>query len=409
MLRRNPREKYAQTPGGRLRALDGLRGIAALVVVAYHSATTWTTYALEAQRAIPAGDPSQPLWWITATPLSLFFSGGEAVLVFFALSGVAVILPVLKRGTTFDWIAYYPRRVVRILLPAAASVVLAAIWAYATANAAGRLIEQVNPVLRSNLPTELRWQIFVRSLDVTSGEMAVNSPLWSLNWEMWFSMALPLFAIAAFIIRGRWAVLVAVASVALSWLGYQTNALAFAYLAPFLIGALIAGNLSALREWAGRLNASRLGVPAWLGIVLFALFCIGLPSWTYAWTGTTETWAKVVGGAPSIGAGLLVLAALLCRPVGAFLETRIVQWLGTISFSLYLVHLPILSTVGILVGTDHWVRAIAIGVPIALIVAVLFQRFVEAPSHRLSKKVGSAISARVHARSDAAKAEASAS
>lgn len=408
MLRTTPREKTVTNPGGRLHALDGLRGIAALIVVAYHAATTWTLYALEVQRAIPTGDAFSPLWWITATPLSLFFAGGEAVLVFFALSGMAVILPVLKRGTAFDWIAYYPRRVVRILLPAAASVVLAAVWAFSTANVAGRLIEQPNPVLRSNIPMVLNWQPFVRSLDVSSGEMSVNSPLWSLNWEMWFSMALPLFAIAAFLIRGRWAIWTAVAGVAVSWLGYQVNALAFAYLAPFLIGALVAGNLTALRAWAARVNASRGGLLLWAGIIVFALFCIGLPSWTYAWTGTTETWAKYTGGFTTIGAGLLVVAAILCRPVGAFLETRPIQWLGKISFSLYLVHLPILSTVGVIVGTDHWVRATAIAVPIAFVVAILFQRFVEAPSHILSKRIGSSISAKVRARSDAAKAEAAA-
>src|SRR4051812_11447586 len=64
------------------------------------------------------------LWWFTATPLKVLSAGGEAVTVFFVLSGVVLTLPVLSR-VDFDWVAYYPRRVVRLYVPAAVSVLFA--------------------------------------------------------------------------------------------------------------------------------------------------------------------------------------------------------------------------------------------------------------------------------------------
>jgi peptidoglycan/LPS O-acetylase OafA/YrhL len=66
----------------------------------------------------------------------------------------------------------------------------------------------------------------------------------------------------------------------------------------------------------------------------------------------------------------------------------VVQWLGRISFSLYLTHDPIVVAVNTLlpIGMAWWTPVIAI--PLALVVAVLFFRFVEAPAHRLAKQVG---------------------
>jgi peptidoglycan/LPS O-acetylase OafA/YrhL len=373
---------------GRLRSLDGLRGVAALVVVMYHAVTTWTPFALEARRLIPAGPPGTALWWLSATPLSLAVSGGQAVIVFFVLSGIAMTLPVLKRPH-FDWWAYYPRRTVRLLLPATASVVLAAIYAYATI---GMRVPQANPALNTDLPMTVRWESFIRAIDLTNGELTVNSVLWSLNWEMWFSMALPLFVAFAFLVRGRWALGAAIVSLVVSWLGSQTNSLALAYQAPFFCGALIAGNFSALRAVADSLRRRRLDLVLGALLVALSLSALALGDWAFAWNLPPN---RVTGAFTPTGAVLLVLAALFWRPGRFFLETRPLQWLGKISFSLYLVHLPLMSAAIAVFGADHWVRANAVAIPAAFVVAIFFFRFVEKPSHVLSKRVGAFVSAAV--------------
>ena len=110
---------------GRLSSLDGLRGIAALIVVAHHASLL--VPAISAAYLTPGGGPvaGSVAWWFTYTPLKLLTAGPEAVIVFFVLSGFVLTLPLLS-GRPFDWMAYYPRRIVRIGLPTLCSLLFAA-------------------------------------------------------------------------------------------------------------------------------------------------------------------------------------------------------------------------------------------------------------------------------------------
>ncbi|HEX3679420.1 MAG TPA: acyltransferase family protein [Galbitalea sp.] len=66
-------------------ALDGLRGIAALVVVFHHVYQIARPFLEPTTHAWAVGT----LWWfISATPIKLLSAGSESVLVFFVLSGV---------------------------------------------------------------------------------------------------------------------------------------------------------------------------------------------------------------------------------------------------------------------------------------------------------------------------------
>jgi peptidoglycan/LPS O-acetylase OafA/YrhL len=88
-----------------------------------------------------------------------------------------------------------------------------------------------------------------------------------------------------------------------------------------------------------------------------------------------------------------VLCAIVFRPARSGLSTRAPQWLGKVSFSLYLTHLPILVALVYLFGDQNWGLVAAVGIPVSVAVAWLFNRFVEAPSHRLAKRVGRLVSA----------------
>ena len=79
---------------GRLAALDGLRGIAALVVVFHHIYQIARPFIEPTTHAWAVGS----LWWfISSTPIKLLSAGSESVLVFFVLSGLVVPLPLLAR------------------------------------------------------------------------------------------------------------------------------------------------------------------------------------------------------------------------------------------------------------------------------------------------------------------------
>src|SRR3569623_1763721 len=111
---------------GRIRALDGLRGIAALVVVIHHALLIHPTRELQyevGQRGPAMGTAQR---WFTSTPLHLVWAGGEAVLVFFVLSGLVLALPYLNGVRAPLWERYFARGIVRRFLPGFAAVFLAA-------------------------------------------------------------------------------------------------------------------------------------------------------------------------------------------------------------------------------------------------------------------------------------------
>ena len=115
-------DSAAPQPKVRLTALDGLRGLAAFVVVLHHI-TLIATPLIQ-----PAAGTTAPLfglwWWLENTPLKLLSAGRESVLVFFVLSGVVVVLPALKR-VDFSWPGLIASRLIRLLLPAWAAIALA--------------------------------------------------------------------------------------------------------------------------------------------------------------------------------------------------------------------------------------------------------------------------------------------
>ena len=110
-------------------------------------------------------------------------------------------------------------------------------------------------------------------------------------------------------------------------------------------------------------------------------------------------WTFLAVGAPhkdTIGRPLEVLGACLAvfivvewSRARQWAERPSIQWLGTRSFSLYLVHEPIVVSAAFLFlrPTDP-LPTLLVGVPLALAVAEVFHRLVEAPSHRLSRRAG---------------------
>ncbi|WP_226360244.1 acyltransferase family protein [Pseudonocardia sp. ICBG1142] len=90
-----------------------------------------------------------------------------------------------------------------------------------------------------------------------------------------------------------------------------------------------------------------------------------------------------------VGALLLVVAALCRPPVLRVLERPWVQWLGSRSFSLYLIHdAVVISTVLLFGGRPPVWLTVLVAVPVALVVAEVFFRVAERPAHRLARRIG---------------------
>ncbi|WP_374113148.1 acyltransferase family protein [Leifsonia shinshuensis] len=151
----------------------------------------------------------------------------------------------------------------------------------------------------------------------------LNSPLWSLTWEVWFSLLMPLMFVLIRLTR------------------------------------------------ANRCSPSLIAPAGWGPLAAFAylLSFVGV---------------------------LTIVALAFASPARRPLEARPVQWVGKRSFSLYLVHEPILVAAALLVGVSGWWPWVPIAValvPAILLVAALFYRVVEQPSIGLSRRVGRLLAA----------------
>ena len=370
----------------RLNALDGLRGIAALAVVGYH--------LLLASPSIADGNgypiPGTPRWWIEFSPLKIFTAGPEAVLVFFVLSGLVLVLPVVRRPG-FDWLGYFPRRALRLGLPVVASIVFAAALILVHPQTVG---PQVSSWVGSSSVPNLSLGLFVQSLDVLAAYNLLNNPLWTLRWELIFSLALPIYVYIAVRASRHW-VLCAVATFLLVVLGAYTGSSYLQVLPLFFAGAVIAVHLDAVRAWAQSRQATVLHQLAWGALLLGGLMLLISPRLLAGVIGGQPELTSLTSGLTMVGAVVVVLGSFLWRPAAAALTIAPSHWLGRVSFSLYLVHVPILIAVANVIGPGgaQWVAIIAITLPLSLVVAELFYRFVEMPAHRLSKRVGANASA----------------
>ena len=322
-------------------------------------------------------------WAIQSTPLKIFSAGAEAVLVFFVLSGMVLMLPLL-RTPRFDWIKFYPQRVIRLYLPVVASVVLSAILILVHPQLVGA---QVSEWVGAHSFKALSFTDFIRSLDLFERRNLLNNPLWTLRWELIFSLCLPLFFLCAVLWQRRWALCLGACTLVV-WLGIATNTPALEFLPVFFGGCLLAMKSDDLKSWAQSMRGARFANLAWFSVLCVALSILLL----HRMIGPLFpdlVWPRQLAFALSfLGAILVVAVSFLWEPAIRMLSMKPVRWLGRISFSLYLVHVPIIYFYANLFGPGKWPETAAAALVTSLLVAELFVRVVERPANRLAKLVG---------------------
>ena len=83
----------------------------------------------------------------------------------------------------------------------------------------------------------------------------------------------------------------------------------------------------------------------------------------------------------------MVVVALTCSVVSDLLSTPPVRWLGRISFSLYLTHLPVRDWIVPYIPVQGLLRPVVL-FALCLLAAEAFYLAVERPATRLSRRLG---------------------
>ncbi|HTR17119.1 MAG TPA: acyltransferase [Acetobacteraceae bacterium] len=382
----------------RLEVLDSVRGIAAFIVVIHHcllTLPTFSDYFFSTWRTQSATTFEVLMF---DTPLRLLWDGYEAVTLFYVLSSLVLALPWVE-GRPPTYRVFITKRICRIWLPYLVAIMTAALLAsllQLPAPIAG-LSEWLNTMTWSHPVTGA---VLLDQALMGGHTNFVNGVVHSLVWEMRVSIIFPLLVLPIV----RWRLMGAgVAVVALSAVVVIVRLLQFgtdtrlglgqsdtflgvigktAYYGYFFVpGALIAVYLAPIRR-------ALTAMPGWLRA---GILVAGLGTIANHWTRMHIAQEVMVG----IGASILIIAALAPGQIERVLSARPLRWLGEISYSLYLVHLPLLLGGVILLHGVVPLWAILVSVPpLALPLGWAFHRLVAAPSAQLGHRIGRRLSTR---------------
>lgn len=305
LLRSVPRIPRELEHGGesRFAGIDGLRGYLAFGVFVHHSIITW----IFLQTGVMDFPPSN------------FYSqlGQGSVALFFMITGFLFWNRLLTHGRQHDWLAFAVSRLFRLYplyLPLMLTVFVCVFYLqdWELKDSGTQLIGQT-----------LAWLIFDRP-DVNQYHqtgMLISNVTWTLGYEVFFYLALPLAAMV-FIYRGGWmqTVLCLIGIYTLYQVVGWEHSLKKHFLASFLGGIAAA-------YWIRR--------PQWVAWSLSPLAgIIALLALAIAFTAFNRAF--------NLGALLLLSLFFVIVASGntlfGALRPRSIRWLGEISYSTYLLH-----------------------------------------------------------------------
>jgi len=337
--------------------LDGLRGIAAMIVVAYH-AFLFTGYQGDAAEAMP-------IWY------QVIGFGYVGVAIFIVLSGYVLMLPVALsndftlRGGTWSFIK---RRARRILPPYYAAL------AFSLALIAAIPLMQTPSGTAWDSKLPVTWDSIVAHVLLIhdfspAWILKINGPMWSvaLEWQIYFLMALVLLPlwrrVRPELIVGALLVLTIVPAVIDVGAGVH----------PWFIA------LFAVGMWAAQLTLSPTRLPGMGYVALALLVATPIAAWAAGVAGMArDGFAETMAGL-AVAAGLIWLGRreMSARPtrVAHFLKSRPMLFLGLISYSVYLFHSPLLALMNLvtlplgLPIVAQYLLLTFVGIPIAVTIS----------------------------------------
>jgi peptidoglycan/LPS O-acetylase OafA/YrhL len=366
-LESRPDAAEARTPataGSRERYLDGLRALAALHVVFSH--TFLEIY--------PQEFGVRPHGLLRIATYEMSISGlGVALLV--VLSGYSLGLSARRDGWRLrdGKAAFVVRRARRLVPPYMVALALSLLLS------ATLLSQQTGTHWDASVPFSATDVVahFLLLQDVLGDPYTISHPLWSIavTWHIYLAFPLLLWAVRRFGLLRTAAVIVVVTSFITVGTHGQNTLLAIRTVE--LYGAFMVG-LAALEltrrggvvTWRGRTRR-----PRWVAIAVI------LSLWSGLVNDDNHTLLYL-----AMACLMIAVGSGGARPLRALLEWRPLVWLGTISFSLYLVHGPVvhlvwlelLDPLGLGVGEPAALLVLfATAIPASILVAWGFYHAVE--------------------------------
>lgn len=323
---------------GRITWIDGLKGIACLLIFTHHFALEYFNGAYfgpEAASLLPYGIDIR----LSYEPYGVLLNGNFCVCVFITLAAFLTAHSVLRYcdGSWQEKISgMIVKRYIRLVIPCGTAGML--YWV---------LRQYLAPfaVCYSDLKNQMTfmgtlWHALIRMWITSDSE--VIGPYWMLYIIFWGTFIAIILALAARYSK-KWVLpFFFLAASLFLWLKDD-------YYLCIVLGVLLA---YLVRK---SLTAESRQV-RWLGLIPLAagLYLGGYPSYAqpvffYRYLGKIGTHIlanRTIFFYHILGAGLLVLGIVLCVPVQKALSVKPLKWLGSISMSVFVLHIIVLQFVG---------------------------------------------------------------
>lgn len=348
---------------GGFEALDGLRGILSFSVFLSH-VPLWYVY-------LKTGN-----WALSGSRLYTHL-GQTSVSLFFMITGCLFAAKILDgRTRPIDWQRLYVGRILRL---APLYFLFLLIMFGLVAYESGFEIKDSTTTL---LKSAIRWALFTipgaPSLNQTSEGFsnAVGGVVWSLPYEWLYYLALPILALPVRVRVPQQLIMIAFVAIGimLKWLPEPTH------LAAFIGGVFgaCAARLGLIRRFARSTWASAVAT----GCIVYVAF----------------NYDSAYGLAPRLLTGVAFTLVACENTLFGLLSTRVARLLGDASYSVYLLHGPVVYVAFVMIigrarasamsVAEHWLT-IAVITPILLLVCSLTYRLVEKPMMRRGGDVSS--------------------
>ncbi|MBY7111372.1 acyltransferase [Bacillus sp. 17RED48] len=368
----------------RYKELDSMRGLAALFVVFSHCMLVIPIYG-----GYKGGLPEQTALSIILrdSPLHLFWSGHESVILFFLLSGFVLSLPFYNKKQ-LSYGKYIIRRTCRIYIPYVISIIFAISMfsIFQTETDINGVSDWFNKLW--DHPTNIKLIISHVFFIGDYNTYAYNSVIWSLAHEMRISLLFPLLMIVVMKLDWKKSTILSliisfISLLLVSKLGVAKNHYLYTlhYLTIFIVGALLAKHRYELIGLYNKITTFSKITVFMIG-TLFYTYSFLLPSMKIIHKNIINEWMTV------IGAAIFVILAMSSNLFKKILSKRSINYIGEISYSLYLYHMPILIAV-IYVSNEHfplWI-SLVLAIVISIIVSSIAYYLVEKPSVKIGRKL----------------------
>lgn len=317
--------------------LDGLRGLAAFIVVMSHFFQIFAPSVIEGRpeiRHFAFEDAA------ASTPINLVFNGNFSVCLFFVLSGYVLSYKYFRIKDRFIIYSSAIRRYFRLAIPVLFSVLLAYLMVVFDLGA----YDEIRKITGSSMPDpfiadtsflSMLTQVFFQTFFAYGSQY--NPVLWTMTYELFGS-----FLIFAFLLLlGR------------RNLRYAAYALLIIILIDsYYLGFLLGMLLSDLKNSHDKDRLVYISKP-WVN---FLLLTAGLYFGSYPYINPAGTVYSVLVWPSStfsffifyhvIGSFLIITALLNSKRMKKLFNLNLFTYLGKISFSLYLVHFTIICSFG---------------------------------------------------------------